>query len=117
MTDEKIAAYFSYLADRGYSYERDYSKGTDKTCTRIYRFRKDGGNYLEFRALSERERTVCVCRNGEKKFPNLKRRYRSFIRKWKFRRLFSRERKDEWRLAADLCRSVLETEGSLFGLV
>ena len=116
MTDEKIAAYFSFLRDRGFRYERDYNKGTDKTCTVIYRFTKDGANYLEFRALSARERTTCVCVNGEKKFPNLAVRDKKFIRKWKLGRLFSPERKDEWLLAADLCRYEIESSGTLFGI-
>lgn len=116
MADEKISEYFSFLTERGFAFERDYNKGTDKTCTQIYRFRRDAGNFLEFRVLSARERTVCVCTNGEKRFPNLGMRYKKFIRKWKCKRLFSRERKDGWLLAADLCRNVLETEGSLFGI-
>lgn len=114
--DEQIVGYFSFLTERGFAFERDYSKATDKTCTQIYRFRKDAGNYLEFRVLSARESSVCVCKNGEKKFPNLKRRYASFLRRWRLKRLFSRERKNGWLLAADLCRYVLETEGSLFGI-
>lgn len=116
MTDEKIAEYFTFLTERGFAFERDYSKATDKSCTQIYRFRKDAGNYLEFRALSAREHTVCICVRGEKKFPDLARRYKRFIRKWKLGRLFSRERKDGWLLAADLCRYVMETEKSLFGI-
>ncbi len=116
MTDERIEEYFAFLLARGFSYEREYSKGTDKTCTQIYRFRKDAGNYLEFRALSAREHTVCVCCGGEKRFPNLGLRYRAFIRRWKFARLFSKERGDGWLLAADICRHVLETEGTLFGI-
>ena len=44
--DETIAQYFSFLLERGFSFERDYSKGTDSTFTQIYRFRKDGANYL-----------------------------------------------------------------------
>ncbi len=116
MTDEKIAEYFDFLAGRGMTFERDYSKATDKSCTQIYRFKKDAGNYLEFRVLSAREHTVCVCCGGEKRFPNFGARYRKFIRKWKLKRLFSSEKKDGWRLASDLCRFVLETEGSLFGI-
>lgn len=116
MADEKISEYFSFLTERGFAFERDYNKGTDKTCTQIYRFRRDAGNFLEFRVLSARERTVCVCANGEKRFPDLGRRYRKFIRKWNLRRLFSKTRKDGWLLVADLLRYVLETEGSLFGI-
>ena len=35
--DEKIAQYFAFLLERGFLFERDYSKGTDSTCTQIYR--------------------------------------------------------------------------------
>ena len=67
--DEKIAQYFAFLLERGFLFERDYSKGTDSTCTQIYRFRKDAGNYLEYRVLSQKERALLVCVRGEKKFP------------------------------------------------
>lgn len=117
MTDAKIAEYFSFLTQCGFAFERDYSKATDKSCTQIYRLKKDAGNYLEFRVLSEREHSVCVCRGGEKSFPNLGLRYKKFIRGWKRKRLFSRERRDGWCLAAALCRHVLDTEGNLFGII
>ena len=67
--DERIAQLFSFLSERGFTFERDYSKGTDTTCTQIYRFRLDGANYFEYRVLSARERTLLVCVRGEKKFP------------------------------------------------
>ena len=73
--DEKIAAQFSFLTERGFVFERDYSKGTDSTCTQIYRFRRDGANYLEYRVLSDFERTLLVCVQGEKKFPSPERKY------------------------------------------
>ena len=59
--DEKIAAQFSFLTERGFVFERDYSKGTDSTCTQIYRFRRDGANYLAYRVLSDFERALLVC--------------------------------------------------------
>ena len=113
--DESIVQLFSFLTERGFLFERDYSKGTDSTCTQIYRFRKDAGNYLEYRVLSERERTLLVCVNGQKKFPSL-RRYAGFVRKWKLRRLFSSERNNRWKLAADLARHDLAQTGTLFGI-
>lgn len=116
MPDEKIAEYFHFLTERGFVFERDYSKGTDKTCTQIYRFKKDAGNYLEFRVLSAKEHLVCVCCGGESKFPNLAYRYKKFIRSWKLKRLFSHDKSNGWLLAADLCRYVLETDGTLFGI-
>ena len=59
--DERIAQLFSFLSERGFTFERDYSKGTDSTCTQIYRFRLNGANYVEYRVLSEYERTLLVC--------------------------------------------------------
>ena len=114
--DETIAQYFSFLLERGFSFERDYSKGTDSTCTQIYRFRKDGANYLEYRVLSEKERNLLVCVRGEKRFPSPEKRYAGFVSKWKFRRLFSAGKRDVWLLAADLCRHELEQTGTVFGI-
>ena len=112
--DERIAQLFSFLSERGFTFERDYSKGTDTTCTQIYRFRLDGANYFEYRVLSARERTLLVCVRGEKKFPAVARKYAAFIRRWKRSRLF--RKKDAWELAADVCRHDLETTGKVFGL-
>ena len=114
--EERVGQYFAFLTQKGWRYERDYSKQTDSTCTQIYRFRKDAGNYVEFRVLTEKERNTLVCVNGEKRFPNLMLRYAKFVRGWKRKRLFSAERKDIWLLTADLCRHVTETEGTLFGI-
>ena len=80
--DELIAHCFAFLTERGFVFERDYSKGTDSTCTQIYRFRKDAANWLEFRVLSARERSTVACVRGEKKFPSLAVRYAGFIRRW-----------------------------------
>ena len=63
--DESIVSRFSFLLEQGFAFERDYSKGTDSTCTQIYRFRKDGANYLEYRVLSDHERTLLVCVRGD----------------------------------------------------
>ena len=112
--DERIAQLFSFLLERGFTFERDYNKGTDKTCTQIYRFRLNAANYLEYRVLSEYERTLMVCVRGEKKFPAVGKKYASFIRRWKLSRLF--QKKDLWELAADVCRHDLEVTGKVFGL-
>lgn len=112
--DERIAQLFSFLLERGFTFERDYNKGTDKTCTQIYRFRLNAANYLEYRVLSEYERTLMVCVRGEKKFPAVGKKYASFIRRWKLSRLF--QKKDLWELAADVCRHDLEETGKVFGL-
>ena len=114
--DELIAHCFAFLTERGFVFERDYSKGTDSTCTQIYRFRKDAANWLEFRVLSARERSTVACVRGEKKFPSLAVRYAGFIRRWKLRRLFSAERKDVWRLTADIYREEISRTGKLFGI-
>lgn len=114
--DESIVSRFSFLLEQGFAFERDYSKGTDSTCTQIYRFRKDGANYLEYRVLSDHERTLLVCVRGEKKFPSPAKRYAAFVRSWKLRRLFSRGRRDAWDLAAALCRHELEVTGKVFGI-
>lgn len=98
----EFSEYFTFLEQYGVTFERDYSKGTDSTCTQIYRIRRDGANYLEFRAMSAKERSLVVCVNGEKKFPSVEKRYASFLRAWKLKRLFAA--KDEWQLAADLTR-------------
>lgn len=112
--DERIAQLFSFLLERGFTFERDYNKGTDKTCTQIYRFRLNAANYLEYRVLSEYERTLMVCVRGEKKFPAVGKKYASFIRRWKLSRLF--QKKNLWELAADVCRHDLEVTGKVFGL-
>lgn len=112
--DERVAQCFSFLLERGFIYERDYHKATDSTCTQIYRFRRDAANYLEYRVLSERERTLLVCRGGEKRFPSPQKKYASFVRGWKLRRMF--RSKDAWELAAALCRRELEETGSVFGI-
>ncbi len=114
--ERDVSEYFSYFTARGFVFERDYSKGTDSTCTQIYRLRKDAANYLEFRVLSAKERNVVVCVNGEKRFPDLKARYRGFIRSWRLHRLFSAERRDEWLLAVALLEHVAAESGSLFGI-
>lgn len=110
----EFSEYFTFLEEYGVTFERDYSKGTDTTCTQIYRIRKDGANYLEFRAMNARERGLVVCANGEKKFPSVQKKYASFLRGWKLKHLF--QEKDEWQLAADLTRHVLEETGTLFGI-
>ena len=112
--DEAIAQKFAFLTERGFVFERDYSKGTDSTCTQIYRFRLNGANYVEYRVLSEYERTLLVCVQGEKRFPSLAKKYARFLRAWKFRRIF--RPKDPWQLAADLCRHDLEVTGRVFGI-
>ncbi len=112
--DERIAALFSFLTEKGFTFERDYSKGTDSTCTQIYRFRKDGANYLEYRVLSAHERSLLVCVRGEKKFPSPGKKYAAFVRSRKLRRLFRKT--DAWELAADLCRHDLEVTGKVFGI-
>lgn len=114
--DERIARQFEFLTERGFVFGRDYSKGTDSTCTQIYRFRKDAANWLEFRVLSERERSLVVCARGEKRFPSLEKRYAGFIRSWKLKRLFSKERTDIWQLNADICREEIARTGKLFGI-
>lgn len=110
----EFTAYFTFLEQYGVTFERDYSKGTDSTCTQIYRIRRDAANYLEFRAMSAKERSLVVCVNGEKKFPSVQKKYASFLRTWKLRHLLGA--KDEWQLAADLTRHVLEETGTLFGI-
>lgn len=110
----EFSEYFTFLEEYGVTFERDYSKGTDSTCTQIYRIRRDAANYLEFRAMSAKERSLVVCVNGVKKFPSIKKKYASFLRAWKLRHLFGK--KDEWQLAADLTCHVLETTGALFGI-
>ena len=113
--DEKIAQYFAFLLERGFLFERDYSKGTDSTCTQIYRFKKDAGNYLEYRVLSPKERALLVCVRGEKKFPSPEKKYPAFVRKWKIRHLFSPS--DVWEYTAALLQHELETTGTAFGIV
>ena len=110
----EFSEYFTFLEQYGVTFERDYSKGTDSTCTQIYRIRRDAANYLEFRAMSAKERSLVVCVNGEKKFPSVQKKYASFLRTWKLRHLLCA--KDEWQLAADLTRHVVETTGTLFGI-
>ena len=116
-TNQEIERKFTFLTERGFVFERDYSKGTDSTCTLIYRFRKDGANYLEFRVLTERERNTVVCVDGQKKFPSLPKKYAAFIRKWKLQRLFQKSRKDVWQLNADVCREEIARTGTLFGIM
>ena len=112
--DERIASYFSFLLERGFLFERDYSKGTDSTCTQIYRFKKGAGNYLEYRVLSECERSLLVCVRGEKKFPSPERKYPSFVRAWKIKHLFHPT--DVWEYSAALLKHELNTTGSVFGI-
>lgn len=112
--DERIASYFSFLLERGFLFERDYSKGTDSTCTQIYRFKKDAGNYLEYRVLSERERSLLVCVRGEKKFPSPERKYPSFVRAWKLKHLFHPT--DVWEYSAALLKHELNTTDGVFGI-
>ena len=112
--DEKIARLFDFLTQSGFAFERDYSKGTDSTCTQIYRFKQNAANYLEFRVLSERERGLVVCVGGEKRFPSLEKRHGGAVRAWKIGRFFGKG--DIWQLYADLCRREIEKTGSLFGL-
>ena len=113
--DEKIAQYFTFLSERGFLFERDYSKGTDSTCTQIYRFKKDAGNYLEYRVLSLKERALLVCVRGEKKFPSPEKKYPAFVRKWKIKHLFFPS--DVWEYSAALLKHELDTTGSLFGIL
>lgn len=114
--DDQIAHDFAFLTERGFAFERDYSKGTDSTCTQIYRFRKDAANWLEFRVLSERERSLVVCARGEKRFPSPEKKYAGFVRAWKLKRLFSKQKNDVWLLSAELCREEILRTGSLFGI-
>lgn len=112
--DARIAQLFSFLTERGFVFERSYNKGTDSTCTQIYRFKKDAANYIEYRVLSEHERNIFALVRGERKFPSPEKRYASFVRAWKAKRLF--RKKDAWQLAADLCRHDLEVTGKVFGI-
>jgi hypothetical protein len=114
--DHKIAEYFSFLLEKGFTFVRDYNKATDSSCTQIYRFAKNEYTYVEFRILTERECTFCVCIRGEKSFPNIWMRYKSFIRKWKFKRLFSKEGKDDWLCDSAILQEELRLKGSLFGI-
>ena len=116
MTDREIEGYFGFLTRSGYVFERDYTKGTDSTCTQIYRFKKDGANWIEFRVLSERERSAVVCARGEKRFPAIEKRHAAFLRRWGMKRLFSKERKNIWLRLACACREELKNTGTLFGL-
>ncbi len=114
--DEQILSYFPFLTERGFTLVRDYNKATDKSCTQIYRFEKNAANYVEYRVLTEKECTLCVCVNGEKKFPSLRRRYRGLVRKRKLSRLFHRELRDEWLLDAELLQEEYRRTGSFCGL-
>ena len=112
--DERIAQLFSFVLERGFVFERDYNKATDSSCTQIYRFKKDSANYFEYRVLSARERNLFALVNGERKFPSPEKKYASFVRGWKLRRLFGE--KDAWALAAALCRREIEVTGRAFGI-
>ena len=112
--DERIAQYFAFLLERGFLFERDYSKGTDSTCTQIYRFKKDAANFIEYRVLSEKERSLVVTVKGEKKFPSLEKRYPAFARSWKLKHLFSKT--DAWEYAAALLQEEMRKTNTLFGI-
>ena len=110
----EIEQHFSFLIGQGFSFERDYSKGTDSTCTQIYRFRRDAANWIEFRMLSKRERSVVVCAANQKRFPSPEKKDAGFVRRWKVTHLFSGN--DVWALYAALCRREIARTGTLFGL-
>ncbi len=112
--DERVQAHFAFLLEKGFTFERDYNKGTDKTCTQIYRFKKDGANYLEYRVLSERERNLFVLAAGERKFPSPERKYAALVRSWKLKHLFKKG--EAWELAALLCKREWECTGKVFGI-
>ena len=114
--DERIAQLFSFVLERGFVFERDYNKATDSSCTQIYRFKKDAANWVEFRVLSARERSVVACVNGEKKFPSPLKKHAAFVRGWKMRNLFSKRRNDLWALYAELTRRELQTTGKVYGI-
>ena len=107
---------FAFFTARGFTLERDYSKGTDSTCTQICRLRRDGANWLELRVLSARERCVVVCVQGEKRFPSPEKTYAARLRRRKFKAFFTGEKEDDWQRFAFLCRMEYERTGSLFGL-
>ncbi len=114
--DNKILSFFAFLTERGFSLTRDYNKASDKTCAQIYRFSKNAVNYIEYRVVTEKECTLCVCVNGQKKFPSLRRRYGSLTRKIKFLRLFQKNLRDEWYLDAALLQEEFRRTGSFCGV-
>ena len=112
--DERVLACFAFLLERGFTFERDYSKGTDSTCTQIYRFKKDAANFIEYRVLSAKERALVVTVKGEKKFPSLEKRYPAFARSWKLKHLFSKT--DAWEYAAALLQEEMRRTGGICGI-
>ena len=112
--DERVLQCFGFLIERGFTFERDYSKGTDSTCTQIYRFRKDAFNFLEYRVLSQRERALVAVVKGEKKFPSLEKRNSAFVRSWKLKHLFSPA--DAWEFAAALLQEEIRRTGNVLGI-
>ena len=112
--DERVLQCFGFLIERGFTFERDYSKGTDSTCTQIYRFKKDAYNFLEYRVLSQRERALVAVVKGEKKFPSLEKRNSAFVRAWKLKHLFSPT--DAWEFAAALLKEEIRRTGNVLGI-
>ncbi len=115
--DQKILEMFSFLTENGFELVRDYRKDSDRSCVQLYRFQLNGMNYIEFSVLSEKECTLCVRKNGDYSFPNLYRRYRSFVRRWKWRALFHKELREAWLLDAALLKLEMANTGNLFGLL
>ncbi len=114
--DKRILEYFCFLTEQGFALERDYNKATDRYCTQIYRFARSEYDYLEYRVLTEKECTLCVCVRGEKRFPNLRLRYRGLVSRCKFLRIFRPELRDEWRIDALLLQEDYRRTGSYCGL-
>ncbi len=114
--DTKILQYFDFLTEKGFTLSRDYCKASDKTCAQIYRFARDKFNYVEYRVVTEKECTLCVCVNGQKRFPSPRKKYSGFVFKRKLARLFNASLRDEWLLDADLLKEELSATGSIYGL-
>ncbi len=114
--DSKVLSYFPFLTQMGFTLSRSYDKGTDSTCTQIYRFARDNYNYIEYRVLSEKECSLVVCVMGKCSYPNLRLRYAGLVRKRKLARFFRPSLREEWLLDAELLKRELTLKGSLFGM-
>ena len=114
--EKELKTLFSWVLERGFSYEYTYEKGGDSSCSYIYRFKK-GKDFFDLRELSGGEElTFVVYVNGQYRFPSLKARYKKEFRAFFWKHFFKKPTRAEKRTLFALVLKKQAETGDFFGL-
>lgn len=105
--EKTVRTAFAFLLEDGYSFASLYEKGSDSSCSYIFRFQK-GKNQIDLRTLSGGGGSVLFLRNGEYFFPNLERRHKPIYRAFRRKHFFKKAtEKEKWELLALVIKAEL----------